>query len=227
MSHRGRMWQAFGLGLWAGYGLAIPVGAVAVLLIHRSATATLRQGLAAVLGAVAADALYAVAALLGGAAAARLIAPWQSAVTVAGAGVLLVLAARIAIDGLTRDPADPERGTAGGGPKCGDGQPPRTAPGRAWREALLFFSLTALNPWPLLYFVSVVAVSLKKKAGTASEAVALLTGIILASASWHCVLVLIGRSAGKALLSGSGRRITAMVSAAVIAGLALRLLAPG
>ncbi|QZE26653.1 LysE family transporter [Brevibacterium casei] len=150
------MWQAFGLGLWAGYGLAIPVGAVAVLLIHRSATATLRQGLAAVLGAVAADALYAVAALLGGAAAARLIAPWQSAVTVAGAGVLLVLAARIAIDGLTRDPADPERGTAGGGPKCGDGQPPRTAPGRAWREALLFFSLTALNPWPLLYFVSVV-----------------------------------------------------------------------
>ena len=227
MSHRGRMWQAFGLGLWAGYGLAIPVGAVAVLLIHRSATATLRQGLAAVLGAVAADALYAVAALLGGAAAARLIAPWQSAVTVAGAGVLLVLAARIAIDGLTRDPADPERGTVGGGPKCGDGQPPRTAPGRAWREARLFFSLTALNPWPLLYFVSVVVSGGLLSAGTASEAVALLTGIILASASWHCVLVLIGRSAGKALLSGSGRRITAMVSAAVIAGLALRLLASG
>lgn len=220
------MWQAFGLGLWAGYGLAIPVGAVAVLLIHRSAISTPGRGLAAVLGAVSADALYAVAAVLGGAAAARVIAPWQGAVTVVGAGVLLVMAARIAIDAFGRAPrpgtgASHRRGEdhAEAAPESASRQP------LLWREALLFFSLTALNPWPLLYFASVVVSGGLLDAGTGSEAVALLAGIVLASVSWHCVLVIIGRSAGRRLLSGQGRRITAIVSAVIITALALRLLA--
>lgn len=220
------MRQAFGLGLWAGYGLAIPVGAVAVLLIHRSATSTPGRGLAAVLGAVSADALYAVAAVLGGAAAARVIAPWQEAVTVVGAGVLLVMAARIAIDAFGRAPrpgtgASHRRGEdhAEAAPESASRQP------LLWREALLFFSLTALNPWPLLYFASVVVSGGLLDAGTGSEAVALLAGIVLASVSWHCVLVIIGRSAGRRLLSGQGRRITAIVSAVIITALALRLLA--
>ena len=115
------MWQAFGLGLWAGYGLAIPVGAVAVLLIHRSAISTPGRGLAAVLGAVSADALYAVAAVLGGAAAARVIAPWQGAVTVVGAG-LHGLAHRHVVTGEP-DVAGERRGRDGladPGPGAGD-----------------------------------------------------------------------------------------------------------
>ncbi|GAA1639496.1 LysE family transporter [Brevibacterium sanguinis] len=237
--HGGGMWATFGFGLWAGFGLAIPVGAVAVLLIQRTATSSLRHGLAAATGAVTADALYALAAVIGGTAAARLITPWQVPVTVAGAGLLLFLAGRTAIDGFRRedDDADASDGSAvgrnpaaGGVPRTADepgarrGLAARGEPRSALREALLFFTLTGLNPWPLLYFVSVVLSGGLPASAGAADSAALLAGIVIASASWHCVLVLIGRGAGRLLLSPTGRRVGGVVSASVIAALAIRLL---
>lgn len=221
IGHGGGMWATFGFGLWAGFGLAIPVGAVAVLLIQRTATSSLRHGLAAATGAVTADALYALAAVIGGAAAAQLITPWQVPVTVAGAGLLLFLAGRIAIDGFRREDDDAD---ARGDSAVRRHPAARGEPRSPLREALLFFTLTGLNPWPLLYFVSVVlSGGLPASAGAAGSA-ALLAGIVIASASWHCVLVLIGRGAGRLLLSPTGRRVGGVVSASVIAALAIRLL---
>lgn len=214
--HGGGMWETFGYGLWAGFGLAIPVGAVAVLLIQRTATSSLRHGLAAATGAVAADALYALAAVVGGTAAARLITPWQVPVTVAGAGLLLFLAGRIAIDGFRR-----ENDHADASDDCAAA---RGEPRSPLREGLLFFTLTGLNPWPLLYFVSVVLSGGLLASAGAADSAALLAGIVIASASWHCILVLIGRGAGRLLLSPTGRRVGGIVSASVIAALAIRML---
>ena len=62
-------------GLLAGYGVAVPVGAIAVLILGLSARASLLVGAGAGLGAATADGLYAAVAAVGGAAVAGLIRP--------------------------------------------------------------------------------------------------------------------------------------------------------
>jgi len=58
-------------GLLAGYGIAMPVGAIAVLLISVSATTCLCIGVSAGLGAATIDGGYALIAVAGGAGLAR------------------------------------------------------------------------------------------------------------------------------------------------------------
>jgi threonine/homoserine/homoserine lactone efflux protein len=53
-------------GLLAGYGIAIPIGAVGAYLITLTATAGLRVGAAAALGVATVDGLYGAVAVLGG-----------------------------------------------------------------------------------------------------------------------------------------------------------------
>ena len=79
-------------GLLAGYGVAVPVGAIAALIVSLTARTSLRVGAAAAMGVATADGIFAVAAVLGGAALARLIEPistplrWVAAVVLVGAG---------------------------------------------------------------------------------------------------------------------------------------------
>jgi len=58
-------------GLLAGYGIAMPVGAIAVLLISVSATTCLCIGVSAGLGAATIDGGYALIAVAGGVGLAR------------------------------------------------------------------------------------------------------------------------------------------------------------
>src|SRR5689334_8029017 len=80
-------------GVAAGYGIAVPVGAIAVLIAGLSARTSLRVGAAAGLGAATADGLYALVAVVGGAAVAGVLAPFATPLRWAAAVVLLVLAA--------------------------------------------------------------------------------------------------------------------------------------
>lgn len=72
------MLEAALAGLIAGYAIAIPVGAIAVLIIHAAVSHGLRTGLAAGAGAASADLVYATIAVIVGAAAATLIARIQA-----------------------------------------------------------------------------------------------------------------------------------------------------
>ncbi|MEV1287482.1 LysE family transporter, partial [Micromonospora sp. NPDC049679] len=84
------MSEVFVAGLLAGYGVAVPVGAIAILILGLTARTSLRVGAAAALGVATADGLYAVVAVLGGAALAGAIAPvagplrWLAAVVLLG-----------------------------------------------------------------------------------------------------------------------------------------------
>src|SRR5689334_18560020 len=69
------MSAAFLAGVAAGYGIAVPVGAIGVLIVALSARMSLRVGAAAGLGAATADGVYALNAVLGGAVLADVIAP--------------------------------------------------------------------------------------------------------------------------------------------------------
>ena len=62
-------------GLLAGYAVAIPVGAIGVLIIGLAARTSLRVGSGAALGVARPTAIYALVAVLGGAAIAALVRP--------------------------------------------------------------------------------------------------------------------------------------------------------
>src|SRR5687768_1238564 len=83
-------------GILAGYGVAVPVGAIAALLVSLAARTSLRVGAAAALGVATADGLYCAVAVVGGTAVARLIEPVSGPLRWAAMVVLLGLAARTA-----------------------------------------------------------------------------------------------------------------------------------
>ena len=67
------MIRALAAGLVAGYGIAVPIGAVGTYLVGVSAHSGVRAGASAALGIASADTVYALVAVLGGAALAALV----------------------------------------------------------------------------------------------------------------------------------------------------------
>jgi arginine exporter protein ArgO len=196
---------AFLAGVVAGYGIAVPVGAIGVLIVGLSARNSLRVGAAAGLGAATADGLYALVAVIGGAAIAEVIVPVATPLRRAAAVVLLALAAWTAISALRsrrREPAD-------GGVR----------PTSALRAYLGILGLTLLNPATVVYFAALVL-----GRGDADGGVWFVVGAFLASASWQLLIAGGGSVIGRLLTGERGRLITALVSSSVIALLAVLLL---
>jgi arginine exporter protein ArgO len=196
--------RAFLAGVVAGYGIAVPVGPIAVLIMSLTARTSLRVGVAAGLGAATADGLYALLAVLGGAALAGLIAPLAGPLRGVAAVLLLGLAAYTAWTAIRRhrrpDPARPVEATT---------------PGRAYAGLL---ALTLLNPVTMVYFAALV---LGRGQG---GGVPFVTGAFLASASWQVLVAGGGSLVGRILTGPSGRLLTALVSSAVILVLAGQVL---
>ncbi|MER7891150.1 LysE family transporter [Micromonospora sp. NPDC094482] len=207
---------AFLAGLVAGYGVAIPVGAIAILILGLSARTSFRVGAAAALAVATADGLYAAVAALGGAGLAGVIAPVAGPLRVVAALVLLGLAAH----GLWRawSARHPEREPAA--PK-GRGL---STPGRAYAAVL---GLTLLNPMTVLYFAALVLGRRESAEPDAVSASLFVAGAFLASASWQLLVAGGGTVVGRALAGPRGRLITGLVSSALIAALAVATLLPG
>jgi arginine exporter protein ArgO len=195
---------AFLAGVAAGYGIAVPVGAIGVLIAGLSARSSLRVGAAAGLGAATADGVYALVAVAGGAAIAGLIAPIAEPLRWAAAAVLLALAGWTAIGAIRRRHRAPAE---------------RTAPVTALRAYLGILALTLLNPATVIYFAALVL-----GRGDAGGGVWFVAGAFLASASWQLLIAGGGSLIGRLLTGERGRLITALVSSAVIAALAVQVL---
>jgi arginine exporter protein ArgO len=197
-------------GLLAGYGIAIPVGAVATYLVALSARTSLRTGLAAALGVATADGVYALVAVLGGAAVAGVVAPVAGPLRLVSAAVLVVLAVRGAVRALRAHRGDASAGRA-------------VQPLGAGRAYLNLLGITLVNPATVGYFTALVV---GDRAGTAvpvlDQAVFVLAAFA-ASASWQAALAGGGALLGRTLTGPRGKLATALVSSAVITALALRL----
>ncbi|MBU8856013.1 MULTISPECIES: LysE family transporter [unclassified Micromonospora] len=202
------MTGAFLAGLIAGYGVAIPVGAIAILILGLSARTSFRVGSAAALGVATADGLYAAVAALGGAAVASGLAPFAGQLRLVAAGVLLTLAGLTARRAL-RPPATTQQPSARGG---------LDTPVRAFGAVL---ALTLLNPATVVYFVALVLGRGGVLGAGPAGAAAFTAGVFLASASWQVLIAGGGTLIGRALAGPRGRRITALLSSAVIAALAV------
>ncbi|MFD0168856.1 LysE family transporter [Streptomyces decoyicus] len=205
--------DAFLPGLWAGYALAVPVGALAVLLVSVTARTSFRVGASAALGVATADGLYALAAVAGGAALSRAVAPIAGPLRSFAALLLLGMAVRTAVRALR------DRGTQDG--------PERDVLGRPVRAYLAFLGLTLINPWAVLYFSALVlAGGAGTPAGVAGPA-AFVAAVTLASVSWQLFLAAGGTVLGRSLTGSRGRAGTALLSAVVVSGPAIGLLLRG
>lgn len=188
-------------GVIAGYGVAVPVGAIAVLVAGLSARTSLRVGAAAGLGAATADGIYAALAVAGGAGLAGAITPIATPLRWAAAAVLLLLAAHTAWTALARPATTRETD--------------RTTPGAAYLGIL---GLTLLNPATIVYFAALVLGHGGRGGGPW-----FVLGAFLSSASWQLLIAAGGSLIGRFLTSPRSRVITALVSSAVITALAVGL----
>ncbi|MFC4150343.1 LysE family transporter [Micromonospora mangrovi] len=209
------MGEAFLAGLLAGYGVAIPVGAIAILVLGLSARTSFRVGAAAALAVATADGLYAALAALGGAGLAGVVAPVAGELRVVAALVLLGLAGHgLRAAWRARRPAPtPAPARAG-----------LTTPGRAFVGVL---GLTLLNPTTVVYFAALVLGRRDTADPDATTAALFVAGAFLASASWQLLIAGGGSLVGRALAGPRGRLVTGLVSSALIAALAVATLLPG
>ena len=151
------MTESLVAGLLAGWGIAIPVGAVATYLVTLTARTSPAVGGAGALGVATADGLYALLAVVGGAALTGLIAGIAGPLRWASAVVLVAVAAGIAWSAIR----DHRAGRPG--PTAGDRS---MTPTRAYGTLL---GITLLNPATVIYFSALVVGSKATGAPTAGQ----------------------------------------------------------
>lgn len=196
-------------GLVAGYAVAIPIGAIAPVLMSLTARTCLKVGAAAAMGVATADGVYALVAVLGGAWLGRWIEPVATPLRWLAVGILLLLAAKIAVAAIAahRDPLRPVRD-------------PRAlaTPAKAFAG---LFGLTMLNPTTVLYFGALVLGWQASGGFNGVRGAVWAAAVFAASASWQLLLAAGGALIGRWLDNPRGRLWTALASSAIIAGLAL------
>jgi arginine exporter protein ArgO len=174
-------------GAVAGYGIAIPVGAIAILIVETGLQRGSRLAAAAGTGAAVADGIYATIAVVFGAALAIALAPSETGLRVLAVGLLVAIAIR-GLLGLRRSsvnaadqeaavmPADVEAGERGGSTR---------------RTFAAFLGLTLLNPITVTYFTALILGLTGTGVGPVEKA-AFVAGAFLASLSWQLLLAAVG-----------------------------------
>jgi arginine exporter protein ArgO len=196
--------DALGAGALAGLGVALPLGAVGVLIVQEGITGGWRPASAAATGVALVDGAYAAVAVVAGAAVTAALAGLERGVQLVGAVVLLAVAVR----GLLALRTPPERGgQAGPVPKA--------------RVLRRFVALTAINPMTAVYFV-VLTAGLGEVVTDPASRVAFAAGVLLASLAWQLTL------AGAASLAGARlpswlRVATSLAGYLLVVGYAVRL----
>ncbi|GHC67684.1 LysE family transporter [Streptomyces flavofungini] len=199
-------------GLLAGYGIAVPVGAVAAHMMALTALTSLQTGAAAALGVATADGLYALVATVAGAAAAPVVRPLTGPLRRVSAGVLIALAVRSA----ARARAEYRRPHP-----AGRSEKDPVTPARAYASLL---ALTLLNPMTVLYFAALVVGSQTDAAPHRLGQAVFTLAAFVASASRQLLIAGGGALVGRALTGRRGRLGTALTSSALIVALAVHLL---
>jgi arginine exporter protein ArgO len=210
--HRSSVIAALVAGLLAGYGIAMPVGAVATYLVALTARTSLKIGAFAALGVATADGLYALIASFGGAALASAIRQIITPLRWGSALVLIALALRGAATAV--------------GQYREHQAPPRTdrTPIRPTRAYLGLLGITMLNPTTVIYFAALVFGGRAGAAPNHLQQAVFVVAAFVASASWQLLLAGGGVLLGRTLTGRRGRLGTAVASSLVISALALYLL---
>jgi threonine/homoserine/homoserine lactone efflux protein len=192
---------SFLAGLLAGYGVAIPVGAIAILIVDLAIRRGFRVAAAAGAGAATADFVYATLATMGGAAAAAILEPWARPLRIVAVGALLGIGLR----GLVALLLSRGSGAAEAGVTMG-------VRGTYAR----FVGLTVLNPTTVVYFAALILALPQLASGPAAR-LAFIAGAFLASLSWQTVLAGVGAVAHHRLPARFQAGLTLVGSLAICA----------
>lgn len=201
-------------GIAAGLGVAIPFGAIAVLIVETGMRRGRAFGWAAGAGAATADLVYAALAATFGAAMATLIGPVQAPLRWVSVAVLVIIAAR-GIEGAVR-----RAGVARGDPHL-----ERLDESTARRTYLQFVGLTIINPMTAIYFVALVLALTMPAAGPGGK-VMFVAGAGGASLCWQLILGTAGSLLHRrvsvrpmAILSFAGYGLVLLIAANIALGL--------
>ncbi len=173
-------------GAAAGYGIAIPVGAVAILIVETGLRRGFRLAAAAAAGTAAADGVYAAIAAAFGAALASVLAPFEAPLRVIAVALLVAIGVRGLLGLRTAMAASPgERAEIPADVEAAE------RGGSAARTFAAFLGITLLNPVTVTYFAALILGLAATGTGPAEKA-AFVVGAFLASLSWQLVLAAVG-----------------------------------
>jgi arginine exporter protein ArgO len=203
-------WDSFIKGALAGYAIAIPVGAIAVLILETALKRGFWHGFAAGSGAATADLIYATIAATLGALVAQWLTPIAPFLKIVSAAFLLLLGAR----GLYQTWRVRNNHAALQGKEI------NASIGRTYATLL---GLTILNPATIAYFTALILGGTVGTTPSAAEKVAFVLGAALASWSWQSLLAGIGALAHRHL-PPSFRTWTSFVGNVIIMVLGVAIL---
>ena len=175
--------SALGAGVLAGLGIALPLGAIGVLIVREGVERGLRAAVPAALAVALVDFGYAVVAVVLGARVAQALSGWERLIQLAGAlalAVVVVLGVRSTLRSVRTPP---------------DQLPGRADPLPARNVFARFVALTAVNPMTAVYFVALTA-GLSDQLVAGGSGAAFAVGVLLGSAAWQLVLAVAGAAAG-------------------------------
>ncbi len=194
-------------GLVAGYGIAIPVGAVAMLIVNTALARGFAAGFMAGAGAATADLLYAALAAFAGVALSNALAPHAETTRLIGGSALVALG----VWGIWRSLHAPPVQDA-----PVDARPPL-------RTYLNFVGITLLNPMTIVYFSAFILGRGTGMSGTPTAGAAFVFGAGLASLSWQTLLAGLGGLARKRV-TPRFRALAVLAGNLLVCALGLRLL---
>jgi len=193
-------------GVIAGFGVAVPLGAIGVLLIRLGLKAGFRAAVAGGLGVATVDLAYCSLAVCAGSQVSQTISGWGNWPLYIS-GTVLVGIGLSQLAGAFRD----NSGAA--------------APLKARSQFLRFVGLTALNPMTVVYFAALATVLASRQADVVGRTV-FVVGVGSASAAWQILLAAAG-----ALLHKTARpramRLLGVTGSAIVVSLGLAVIARG
>ncbi|MGZ4276130.1 MAG: LysE family transporter [Solirubrobacteraceae bacterium] len=197
------MTEALAAGIVAGLAVAVPLGAIGVLIVDLGIRGGFRPAFLAGLGTATADGLYAIVAAVAGAAVGALLSPAQHAIRLAAAAVLAAVAV-VGLLALRRPAAE------------------RAAPPADHRLVARFVALTAVNPTTAVTFAGLmIGLPAVAHAGAGARVLFVL-GAFCASLTWQTTLAAGGALLGHRLSPGA-RTATTVAGQLLVLALALRL----
>ena len=227
-------WSPFAAGLAAGLGIALPLGAIGVLIVREGVERGIRAAAVAALAVASVDFGYALVAVVVGERIAEALAGVERMVQLVGAlalTVVVVLGVRDLLHSIHGPAPVPTPAAAiGGAPEPAapssvtpHQQPPDLLelPVGYWATFLRFVGLTAINPMTAVYFVALTAGLSERLAGDSAGA-AFAIGVFVGSLAWQMVLAVGGGLAG-ARMSDRVRIGVSLAGYAIVAAYAVRL----
>jgi arginine exporter protein ArgO len=187
-------------GATAGLAIAMPLGAIGLLLLRLGMLHGFRSAAAAALAVGSVDLAYCAASVTIGSKVSPLIESWGTAPMVVSGLIVIAIGMRQLVTSL-------KASSSAAGP---------TAPGRPLAIFGRFVALTAMNPLTVLYFIALAGVLAGTSSGFEAKA-AFVAGTGCASISWQLGLAAVGAVMHRTISARTGRVLGIVASAIVIA----------